>query len=189
MTTRHHRPRDQVQDGLIRRDTAHELRGRRLVAAANQHHGVARLRAYHLLRVHAHEVAQIHARRAGKRLMQADGGKVNGQAASELHAALDGLDELRHVGVARVEAAVRVDDAYDGAGQRIFAVAEGFDEDFAEEQREVPVAVGGEALSEASALLNGRAQVIVWIGTHLGKLIYQINDILRLKGVLEIYVL
>lgn len=191
MTARHHRSRDEVQDGLVRRDAAHELRGRRLVAAANQHHGVARLRANHFLRVHAHEVAQVHARWAGKRLVQADGGKVHRQAAGELHAALDGVDELRHVGVARVEAAVRVDDADNGAGERVVAVAEGLDEDFAEEERKVRVAVRGEALSEASALLDGCAQIIIRVGgaldTHSEGCCFRSNQFVL--GVLEIYVL
>lgn len=47
--------------------------------------------------------------------MDADRREVNRQAAIELHAALDNVDELWHIAVARVEAGVRVDDSYDWA--------------------------------------------------------------------------
>lgn len=81
--------------------------------------------------------------------MQADGGELDGEAAGEVDAALDGFEELGDVGVAGVEAGVGVDDADDGPGEGVFRVAEGFDEDFAQEEGEVGIAVGGEALSEA----------------------------------------
>lgn len=47
--------------------------------------------------------------------MDTDGRKVNRQSAIELHASLDGIYQLRNIGVARVEARVCVDDADDGS--------------------------------------------------------------------------
>lgn len=67
-----------------------------------------------------------------------------------MYTALHGLDELRDIGVTRVEARACVDDAHDGAREGILAVAGGFDEDFAQEEGEVGVAVGGEALTESA---------------------------------------
>lgn len=81
--------------------------------------------------------------------MQGNGGEINGQAPRELHPALDGVDELRDRGVAGVEGGVGVDHADDGSREGVLAVPEGFDEDFAQEEGEVRVAVGGEALAEA----------------------------------------
>ena len=42
--------------------SSHHLRGQRLVAAADQHDGVHRLRPNHLLDVHRHQVAKHEAR-------------------------------------------------------------------------------------------------------------------------------
>ncbi len=75
--------------------------------------------------------------------------EIHREPAIELDPALDGFDELRDIAVARVETRVRVHDADDGAGEGVFAVAERFYEDFAEEEGEMGVAVGGEALAEA----------------------------------------
>lgn len=47
--------------------------------------------------------------------MYTDGGKVNRQSAIELHASLDGVYQLRNIGMARVEAGVRVDNSDDGS--------------------------------------------------------------------------
>ena len=73
--------------------------------------------------------------------------------------------------MAGVECRVSVDDTDDGEGERFFAVAEGFDEDFAEEEGEVRVAVGGEALAEARGGEERVGEVVVlegcwdgWIG-------------------------
>ena len=76
--------------------------------------------------------------------------KVDGQTSMEIDATFDGFDELGDVGMAGVEAGVGVDDAYDGSRKSVFAVAGGFYEGFAKEEREVGVAVGGEALTESS---------------------------------------
>jgi hypothetical protein len=81
--------------------------------------------------------------------MDANRREIHREPAIELDPALDGFDELRDIAVARVETGVRVHDADDRAGEGVFAVAERFDEDFAEEEGEMGVAVGGEALAEA----------------------------------------
>lgn len=60
--------------------------------------------------------------------MDADGGKVHGKAAFELNTSFDGLDELRHIGVAWIEAGVCVYDSNDWPTQSIFAVAHYFDQ-------------------------------------------------------------
>ena len=56
----HHRTGRHHDRGLVGRDRAHHLRRQRLVAAADHHHGVHRLRAHHLLGVHRHQVAHVH---------------------------------------------------------------------------------------------------------------------------------
>ena len=66
--------------------------------------------------------------------MQTDGWEIQRQSSSQLYPSLDGLDHLRHRGMAWVEGRVSVDDTNDGPGQGIVAVAEGFDEDFAKEE-------------------------------------------------------
>ena len=75
--------------------------------------------------------------------------KVHRKPSIELNPTLDGFDKLRDIAVARIETRIRVHDSDDGTGEGIFAVAERFDEDLAEEEGEVRVAVGGEALTEA----------------------------------------
>lgn len=115
---------------------------------------VDRLGEDHLLGVHAHEIAEVHARRGGEGLVQADGREVYREAAREMHSSLDGFDELGYVGVARVEAGVGVDNSNDGAGERILAVSKGFDENLAEEEGEVGIAVGGQALTQADGVFG-----------------------------------
>jgi hypothetical protein len=107
---------------------AHQQRRHGLVAAADQHHRVHRLRAHHLLDVDAHQVAHEHGGRIGEGLVDRDGREVDRQPAGQHHAALDGLDEVGHVAVARIEAAVGVGDADDRAIQRIVGIAHGLDE-------------------------------------------------------------
>lgn len=72
--------------------------------------------------------------------MNADSGELDGEGARGEDAALGRLDELRHVAVAWVEGRECVDEADDGLGERVVTVAERFDEDFAQEEREVRVA-------------------------------------------------
>lgn len=93
--------------------------------------------------------------------MDTDGGEVDRQAAGKENAALDGVDELWYVGVAWVERRVRVDDTDDGRLECRVRVAQGFDEDFAEEEREVRIAVRGQTLAKSRGRGNGLAQVVV----------------------------
>ena len=60
----------------VGRGRAHQLRRHRLVAAADQHHRVHRLRADHLLGVHRHQVAQVHAGRMREALVDRDGREI-----------------------------------------------------------------------------------------------------------------
>ena len=59
----HHRPGDELHRRQIRGSRAHQLRRHGLVAAADQHDRVHRLRADHLLDVHGHQVAEHQAGR------------------------------------------------------------------------------------------------------------------------------
>lgn len=122
---------------------------------------IQRLGPNHLLRIHAHEIPQEHARWMRKRLVQTDGGKIDGQPPVELHPALGGLDELRDVGMAGIEARVGVDDADDGARESIVRVSQRLDEGLAEEQREMSVTVGGQALPQPPGGLYRPGQIVV----------------------------
>ena len=81
--------------------------------------------------------------------MDTNSREINRKSSIELHAALHSIDELRNVGVAGVKAGICVYDADYRSGECIFGVAKGFDENFAQEEGEVGVAVGGEVLAEA----------------------------------------
>jgi hypothetical protein len=72
--------------------------------------------------------------------MNADRRKLHRQSAPRQDPSLACLDELRHIAVAWVEGRVGVDDAHNGLRERGVAVTQGFDEDFAQEEREVRVA-------------------------------------------------
>ena len=70
ITARHHRSDDELDSGNACRNRAHQLRGHRLVAAADQHHRTHRLRADHFLHVHRHQIAEYQAGRVEKHLAQ-----------------------------------------------------------------------------------------------------------------------
>jgi hypothetical protein len=149
------------------------MRRQRLVAAADQHHGVHRLRADHLLGVHRHQVAQEHAGRMREGLVDRDGGELHRQAARQHHAAFDRFHELRDVAVAGIEIAERVGDADDRPLERVVGIALGLDESLAQEQRERLVAVACEAFAQTFAhflpRVPGAAQrkaMRCRIGTH-----------------------
>lgn len=93
--------------------------------------------------------------------MDTDCREIHCESAIELNPTLHGFDKLWHVTVARVETGVSVYDADDWSGEGIFAVSERFDEDFAQEEGEVCVAVGCEALSQAGSGCQWLGQVIV----------------------------
>ena len=128
---------------------AHQLRGHRLVAAADEHHGVHRLRTDHLLGVHRHQVAHVHARRLGEALVDRDGREFHRQSACKHDAALHRLDELVGVAVARVIGAAGVGDSDHEAVQRIVGVPGALDEGLAQEDGKAEVAVAGQALVHA----------------------------------------
>ena len=140
-----HRPDRNEDRRHVGRRRGHHLRRQRLVAAADQHHRIHRLRAHHLLGVHRHQVAQEHAGRIGERLVDRDRRELHRQAAGQHHAALDRLDQLGHVAVAGVVVAEGVGDADDRPLQRVVGIAHRLDEGLAQEQREVGVAVRRQA--------------------------------------------
>jgi len=141
-----HDDRRQVDAG-----DGHQLRGDRLVAAADRHHGIHRLRAQHLLGVHRHEVAQVHAGGIGEGFVQRHGREDHRQPARAEHAALDRLDQLRRRAVAGVVVGAGVRDADDRALERLVAVAHRADEGLAQEEGEFRVAIGRQALPHADA--------------------------------------
>ena len=145
----HHRAGRHHDRGLVGRDRAHHLRRQGLVAAADHHHGVHRLRAHHLLGVDRHQVAQVHRGRRREALVDRDGGEFHRQPARQHHAALHRLDQLRHVAVAGVEVRIGVGDADDRPVERVVGEALGLDEGLAQEQRKAGIAVGGETFAEA----------------------------------------
>jgi hypothetical protein len=141
-----HRPDRNDDRRQVGRRRRHHLRGNRLVAAADQDHGVHRLGADHLLGVHRHQVAQEHARRMRERLVDRDRRKLHRQAAGEHHAALDRGDDLRHVAVAGVVVAEGVGDADDRPREGVVRQPHRLDERLAQEERELGVAVRRQAL-------------------------------------------
>ena len=81
----------------------HQLRRHGLVAAADQHRGIHRLRGQHRLGVERGEVAVVHRGREQRRLAERHGGEGQRQAAGRQHAALHRLDQLGDRAVAVVE--------------------------------------------------------------------------------------
>ena len=141
-----HGPGHQLDRGPVGRERSHQLGGDGLVAAAEQHHGVHRLGADHLLGVHRHQVAEHQAGGVQKDLTQRDRGKGQRQAARGQHAPLHRFDQLREVPMAVVEVAGRVGDADDGALEQLARVAHRAREGAAQVEREVGVPVAREAL-------------------------------------------
>ena len=151
-----HRTGDELDRRHVGRNRAHQLRGNRLVTAADQHHRIHRLRADHFLGVHRHEIAQVHAGRMRKALVDGNRRKVDRDATGQHDAALHRLDELRRIAMAGVVPAAGVDDPDDRTRQRVVAVPCALDECLAKEQREFAIAVAGQALLEAAFVVLAR---------------------------------
>ncbi len=151
----HHRPGHDQDRGLVGRERAHQQRRHGLVAAADQHDRVHRLSADHLLDVHAHQVAEHQAGRVQERLAERDHRELERQAAGREHAAFGGLDQLGHVAVAVVEAARGVRDPDHRARQQRLAIAHRAGERAPQIEREVGIAVVGQAPGEAGFLGRG----------------------------------
>lgn len=144
-----HRTRDELHGWHAGRGRTHELRGDRLVATADEYDGVHRLGANHLLGVHRHEVAQIHAGRVSEAFVDGNRRKLDRQSARKHHAALHRSDEVRGVAVTGIVTAAGVDDADDRARQRVGGITGALDEGVAEEQGECLVAVARQALAKS----------------------------------------
>ena len=130
-------------------DRAHQFGRDGLVAAADQHHGVERQRLDHLLDVHRHQVAQQHRGRERERLVQRHGREHERQRAGHAHAARDRLGDLRRGLVAGVEVGGGGQDADDRPVERLVGEARALQEAAPQEQRELLVAILGEAGPQA----------------------------------------
>ena len=141
---RQHRPADELDGRQVGRGGAHQQRRHGLVAGADQHHRVHRLRADHFLGVHRHQVAEHHAGGMQKDLAERDGREIERQAAGGNDAAFDCLDQFGKMPVAIVEAARRLRDADDGPRQHVGGITHRFGERAAQIERKIGVAVIGE---------------------------------------------
>ena len=164
--SREHRAGHQRNGRHAGGSAAHQLSGHRLVAAADEHHGIHRLRTYHLLGVHRHQVAHIHARRLGEALVDRDGREFHRQSACKHDAALHRLDELVGIAMARVIGAARVGDSDHEAVQRIICVPGALDEGPAQEDGKVEIAVVGQPL--VHTLWRRHSRLVGLTIAHLG---------------------
>ncbi len=98
--------------------SAHEQRGRGLVAAGQQDHAVDRIAADRLLDVHRDQVAEQHRGRAQVALAGREDRELEREAARLVDAALDPLGQLAEMGVAGRELGQGVADADHRAGRR-----------------------------------------------------------------------
>ena len=150
-----HRPDRRHDRRHIRADSAHDLRGNRLVAAADEHHRVERQRAQHFLCVHGEQVPQDEARWIREGLVQRDRRKREGQPARHRHTPLNRGDELRSGGVTGVEVARRGGNADDRAIERLAREPGRFEEGLAQEPRECFVAIAGQSPKDRGAFDDG----------------------------------
>ena len=104
-------PAGQIDRRQAHGDRAHDQPRRGLVAAAEQHRAVDRVRAQQLLGLHRQEVAIEHGRRLDERLGQRDRRQLERKAAGLQHAALHVLGARAQMRVAGVDVAPGVDDA------------------------------------------------------------------------------
>ena len=77
-------------------------------------------------------------------------GKFHRHGAGQHRAALHRLDQLRHVAVTRIEIGIGVGDADDRTIERVIGIAHRLDEGLAQEQREILVAVTGQAFAHSA---------------------------------------
>ena len=158
-------------DELDRRNArgcrAHQLGRHRLVAAADQHDCIHRLRADHFLGVHRHEVAQVHAGRRGEALVDGDRRERHRQAAGKHDAAFDRGDELRRIAVTGIEVAAGVGNADHGPLQGRIREPGTLDESLAQIEREFVVAVADETATHACRFsAGGRLRFVVGFVGH-----------------------
>lgn len=78
--------------------------------------------------------------------------KVYCKSAIQLDSAFHSFDQLRDIGMARIETAATVDDANHRSRKSVFAIPGRLDEDLSEKEREVSVAITRKAASQAAAL-------------------------------------
>ena len=73
-----------------------------------------------------------------------NGGEHHGQSAREQNAALYAFDQVGHIAVAGIVVTEGVGHTDDRAIERVIGITGGFNEGFAQEQREARVTVAGE---------------------------------------------
>ena len=162
-----HRTSDQLNRWQAHRSCAHQLRRHCLVATTDQHNGIHGLGTQHFLRVHGHEVAQIHAGGLRKALMQGDGGEVHRQTTRHQDAPLHCLHQLRHVAMARVVGAPCVGNTNHGPIQGLVCVARPLDEGFAQKEREPTITVVGESFGDtARCSFRMNRGLLLWLVRH-----------------------
>ena len=115
MVTDEHRASGEDDGGEIDTGRGHDLGRKILVAAADKDNGVHGLGSDHLLSVHGQEVAEEHGGGVGEAFGNGDGREHHWQSAGKHDTALDAIDEVGNVAVARIVVAVRVGDADDRA--------------------------------------------------------------------------
>jgi hypothetical protein len=120
----------------------HEQSRHGFVAATDQHDRIHRLGADHLFGVDGHLITQKHAGRVGKRFVQRDNRKIDGQAAGQHDTALHRLDQLRNIAMAGVVAAEGIGNTDYWPFQRIVRIAHGLDEGLAQEDGKSGIAIG-----------------------------------------------
>jgi hypothetical protein len=108
-----HRPAGDDDRRHVAARGAHQQRGRRLVAACEQHDRVDRVAADRLLDVHRREIACQHRRRPQVRFAVREHRKLDREAARLVDAALHVLGEIAKVRVARRQFGPRIADAHD----------------------------------------------------------------------------
>jgi len=73
--------------------------------------------------------------------MDTDRRKLHCKSSIEMDPTLDSFDKLWNIAMARIEAGISVHNSDDRTGKCIFAVAERFDKDLSQEEREMRIAV------------------------------------------------
>ena len=144
-----HRSADELDRRNVRRCRAHQQRGHGLVAAADQDHGIHRLRADHFLDVHRHQVAEHHAGGMEEHLAQRNGRKIERQPAGRDDPALDRVHQLGKVTVTVVEPARGLRNADHRPLEQARRIAHRAGERAAQVEREIRVAVVGQPACQA----------------------------------------
>ena len=147
---RQHRPADELDGRQVGRGGAHQERRHGLVAGADQHHRVHRLRPDHFLHVHRHQVAKHHAGGVQKDFAERDRREVERQAADGQDAAFHRFDQLGKMPMTIIETARRLGDADDRSRQHFGRIPHGLRERTPQVERKIGVAVIGQSARQTA---------------------------------------